>query len=107
MKKQAEEAHFAQLWCDVSPFRMNTCKSASKQRTLTLFRMNTYEKQGGGVVANQKSRRVDLHPSIVTASYSLFPSETASAGRPEYRLWPRVPGTAAGAVQAPLLSILS
>src|SRR5713226_9661771 len=29
-------------------FRMNTCKSASKQRTLTPFRMNTYEKQGGG-----------------------------------------------------------
>src|SRR5260370_17866404 len=26
---------------------MNTCKSVSKQRTLTPFRMNTYEKQGG------------------------------------------------------------
>ncbi len=32
----------------VSPFRMNTCKSVSKQRTLTTFRMNTYEKTGGG-----------------------------------------------------------
>src|SRR6266852_2745172 len=32
----------------VSPFRMNTCKSVSKQRTLTTFRMNTCEKQGGG-----------------------------------------------------------
>jgi len=29
-------------------FRMNTCKSVSKQTTLTPFRMNTYEKQGGG-----------------------------------------------------------
>src|SRR5258708_8592788 len=29
-------------------FRINTCKSVSKQTTLTLFRMNTYEKQGGG-----------------------------------------------------------
>src|SRR5258708_7584499 len=31
-------------------FRINTCKSASKQMTLTPFRMNTYEKQGGGGV---------------------------------------------------------
>src|SRR5260370_10837634 len=29
----------------VSPFRMNTCERVSKQRTLTTFRMNTYEKQ--------------------------------------------------------------
>ena len=28
---------------------MNTCKSVSKQKTLTTFRMNTYEKRGGGV----------------------------------------------------------
>ena len=48
MKKQGEEANFAQSRCNVSPFRMNTCKSVSKQRTLTPFRMNTYEKQGGG-----------------------------------------------------------
>src|SRR6266849_10488791 len=30
------------------PFRMNTCESVSKQRTLTPFRINTYEKQGEG-----------------------------------------------------------
>jgi hypothetical protein len=29
-------------------FRINTCKSVSKQMPLTPFRMNTYEKQGGG-----------------------------------------------------------
>src|SRR5260370_41940181 len=29
----------------LTPFSMNTCKSVSKQRTLTTFRMNTYEKQ--------------------------------------------------------------
>src|SRR6266850_6445401 len=29
-------------------FRINTCKSLSKQTTLTTFRMNTYEKCGGG-----------------------------------------------------------
>ncbi len=32
----------------LTPFRINTCKSVSKQRTLTSFRMNTYEKQGEG-----------------------------------------------------------
>jgi hypothetical protein len=31
-----------------TPFRINTCKSASKQRTLTSFRMNTYKKRGEG-----------------------------------------------------------
>src|SRR5258708_2498301 len=39
--------HFAQFWCNASPFRINTCKSVSKQTTLTPFRMNTYEKTGG------------------------------------------------------------
>ncbi len=33
----------------ISPFRINTCKSVSKQRTLTCFRINTCEKTGGGV----------------------------------------------------------
>src|SRR5579859_1399348 len=32
----------------VTTFRINTCKSVSKQKTLTSFRMNTYEKRGGG-----------------------------------------------------------
>ena len=32
----------------ISTFRMNTCKSVSKQTTLTPFRMNTYAKQGEG-----------------------------------------------------------
>ena len=32
----------------LTTFRMNTCKSVSKQRTLTAFRINTCEKQGGG-----------------------------------------------------------
>ncbi len=29
------------------PFRINTCKSVTKQITLTLFRINTYEKHRG------------------------------------------------------------
>src|SRR5258706_10542255 len=32
----------------LSTFRMNTCKSVSKQRTLSPFRMNTYAKTGEG-----------------------------------------------------------
>jgi len=32
-----------------SPFRINTCKSISKQTTFPSFRINTYEKQGEGV----------------------------------------------------------
>jgi hypothetical protein len=43
-EKQGKRPLFAQFWCNVNPFRMNTCKSVSKQRTLTSFRMNTYEK---------------------------------------------------------------
>src|SRR5437879_12750092 len=41
----------------LSPFRINTYKTGSKQTTLTTFRMNTYEKQGEGgqVIVNQKS----------------------------------------------------
>ncbi len=37
-------AHFAQFWCNLTPFRINTCKSVSKQTTLSPFRINTYEK---------------------------------------------------------------
>ena len=32
----------------LTTFKINTCKSVSKQITLTTFRINTYEKQGGG-----------------------------------------------------------
>src|SRR5712692_101448 len=32
----------------LTTFRINTCKSVSKQMTLTPFRINTYEKQGEG-----------------------------------------------------------
>ena len=39
---------FAQFWCNVSPFRINTCKNVSRQTTLSTFRINTYEKRGVG-----------------------------------------------------------
>ena len=35
----------------LSTFRMNTCESVSKQRTLSTSRMNTYAKTGGGGVS--------------------------------------------------------
>src|SRR3989442_6554018 len=40
--------HFAQFLYNITPFRINTCKSVSKQMTLTPFRINTYEKHGAG-----------------------------------------------------------
>ncbi len=51
--------HFAQFWCNVSSFRINTCKSVSKQMTLSTFRINTYEKTGGrgGVLPTVQSFR--------------------------------------------------
>ena len=48
-------AHRSQITAAATTFRINTCKSVSKQTTLTPFRMNTYEKRGEGgavIVAN-------------------------------------------------------
>jgi hypothetical protein len=41
----------------LTPFRINTCKSVSKQRTLTCFRINTYEKHREGEGEHQLYRR--------------------------------------------------
>jgi hypothetical protein len=60
--------HPAQFWCTVSPFRINTCKSASKQTTLTLFKINTYEKTGGG--GAPRSRNTDHGP--LSRTFFLF-----------------------------------
>ncbi len=72
MKKQGEETHFAQFQCNVSPFRMNTCKSVSKQSTLTPFRMNTYEKQGGG---GSPGRTLTRTPKRVPVTRSIVPRD--------------------------------
>ncbi len=40
----------------LTTFRMNTCKSVSKQRTLSTFRMNTYAKPGGGGPQTRSAR---------------------------------------------------
>ncbi len=41
-------AHRSQITAAATTFRINTCKSVSKQRTLSPFRMNTCEKTRGG-----------------------------------------------------------
>src|SRR5258708_40008698 len=40
-----------------NPFRMSTCKSVSKQTTLSIFRMNTYGKHRGwgAVIVNHRT----------------------------------------------------
>src|SRR5258708_38404529 len=57
-------------------FRMNTCKSVSKQRTLTPFRMNTYEKQGGGGIRHAKQNL----PFRKTDPVEVCPAPRASRG---------------------------
>src|SRR5258708_25246079 len=58
----------------LTTFRINTCKSVSKQRTLTIFRMNTYEKQGEGmsVIVNQESEK-DSRPERPSGVKDLSP----------------------------------
>src|SRR3989454_11237895 len=59
--KGRKRARFAQFWCNLNPFRINTCKSVSKQTTLSTFRINSYEKTGGWG-ADSGTR----HPSVST-----------------------------------------
>jgi hypothetical protein len=47
----------------ITPFRINTCKSVSKQRTLTSFTINTYEKhRGEGVLLLTRNPKKDFYP---------------------------------------------
>jgi hypothetical protein len=55
------------------PFRMNTCESVSKQRTLTTFRINTYRKRGrGGCSPSLRGNRF-VRPLFSYSYKSLFP----------------------------------
>src|SRR5713101_6990160 len=49
-------------------FRINTCKSVSKQATLTSFRMSTYKKQGEGACKWQQCPNLDVDRQIVRQS---------------------------------------
>ena len=53
LPRASKRAQFAKGCKNTKPatlttFRINTCKSVSKQMTLTSFRINTYKKTGGG-----------------------------------------------------------
>src|SRR5260370_16438634 len=78
--KGRKRTRFAQFWCNISRFRINTSKSVSKQTTLTPFRMNTYEKTGGWggspqTVTNPRAPRLRVpfsRPSPVTSLHPYF-----------------------------------
>jgi hypothetical protein len=72
MNALRSRSHSAQFWCNVSPFKINTCKSVSKQRTLTSFKINTYEKQAGwGGMINQLDSGFNLS-SLVSSIPFVF-----------------------------------
>src|SRR5216684_9375235 len=49
--------------CAVTPFRINTCESVSKQMTLSTFRINTCEKhRGRGVLLLTRIPSKDFRP---------------------------------------------
>src|SRR2546425_9923472 len=64
MNKISKNPHFAQFWCNISPFRINICKTVSKQTTLSTFRINTYEKQGEGGRGPQTVNNLIPFPSL-------------------------------------------
>src|SRR5258708_10177582 len=86
-------AYSAQFWCNVSPFRINTCKSVSKQRTSTSFRMNTYEKTPGAwgilpILERPQTKRIrgssanlrTLNACALSFSVSASPLSTFNCG---------------------------
>src|SRR5216684_964162 len=54
----------------LTTFRINTCKSVSKQTTLTPFRMKTYEKPGGGGYARQRNQQLPCSRLSQRPSYA-------------------------------------
>ncbi len=66
--------------CSCNPFRINTCKSVSKQRTSSPFGINTYKKQGGG-----GALRLTWHPVRFFVSSTSF---TSSISFPSFHLRP-------------------
>jgi hypothetical protein len=67
----------------LNTFRINTCKSVSKQKTLTPFRINTYEKQGG--------RGVLLQTVGLESATSLLATQATPVTCATWRLYPLCP----------------
>ena len=63
-------------------FRINTCKSESKQRTLTTFRMNTYVKQGEGGVLLLTRIPKDFCPERPRGAQGSLPPKSRGNSRP-------------------------
>jgi hypothetical protein len=93
MNTSSRIRRLAQFWCNVSPFRINTYKSGSKQTTSTIFRINTYEKQGEGGGSPQTVDSLSLknsslnellcfqslaHSSYTTAPAHLFSNQSVT-----------------------------
>jgi hypothetical protein len=56
-----------------NPFRINTSKSVTKQRTLNTFRINTYAKLGGG--GHELGRRSYPPKTPATPEFTYFPAK--------------------------------
>jgi len=94
---QPRTAHYPPLTTHslLSTFRMNTCKSVSKQSTLTTFRMNTYAKRGGGGTATPVSATHYSHPLLTfcrsglpSVHYPLLTFLATASRRDRKRPWP-------------------
>ena len=61
-------------------FRINTCKSVSKQTTLSAFRMNTYAKGGGGASWNKPDLFFTLDIRFLFAIMTIGKRKRETAG---------------------------
>jgi hypothetical protein len=82
---QSPTAHYPPLTthCSLTTFRMNTCKSVSKQSTLTTFRMNTYEKRGEGVPRFRPRLPTARYPRLTFCRPSYAPRSASISCAPQ------------------------
>jgi hypothetical protein len=87
------------LLTSCNPFRINTCKSVCKQRTLTPFKINTYEKTRGSgpVTVNQTS----------AATASDYPDHRSTAVPPSTLVYVQCNPFIFNQFQKPFLQLLS
>src|SRR5216684_1440202 len=81
--RSSETRHILHNLGQCKQFRINTCKSVSKQMTLTPFRINTYRKRGGGGVG--KIRAFTLPAAASPAAQNLCPGSAQTRTPP--RSW--------------------
>jgi len=81
--RSSETRHILHNLGQCKQSRINTCKSVSKQMTLTPFRINTYRKRGGGGVG--KIRAFTLPAAASPAAQNLCPGSARTRTPP--RSW--------------------